>query len=249
MASLVCRWLEMTDGGADPSAGGDPPSATADAAGGGADSEAAAGARLDEAFYLRQLAAERFDPQHFATVFTSGGSGAPQWLNGLIATPGAPRSRARWPGLPPGPHPQRPTCGCPGLSRPRAVHCRGSLFSVPPGRAVQELPAPQLCHPQDPDAARQGEGGAAADGARCPACTPSPLRATSTAALPPSPGNPALPSRLNHAALPIADPCCPPPTAGGCRGWQPGGLLWGVPPPHGRQAGGGGGGSRRSSAG
>lgn len=39
---------------------------------------------------------ERFDPQLFATVFTSGGSGAPQWLNGLIAEPGSCQA-----GLPP----------------------------------------------------------------------------------------------------------------------------------------------------
>ena len=37
------------------------------------------------------LCQERFDPGLFAGVFTSGGSGAPQWLNGLIAEPGACR--------------------------------------------------------------------------------------------------------------------------------------------------------------
>jgi hypothetical protein len=57
---------------------------------GGGGGQAPAQQRLDEAFYLRQLAKERFDPQLFATVFTSGGSGAPGWLNGLIAEPGKP---------------------------------------------------------------------------------------------------------------------------------------------------------------
>ncbi|PRW60315.1 Negative elongation factor D [Chlorella sorokiniana] len=37
--------------------------------------------------YAQMASLERFDPQLFATVFTSGGSGAPQWLNGLIAEP------------------------------------------------------------------------------------------------------------------------------------------------------------------
>jgi len=41
----------------------------------------------DEAYYLRKLAKERFDPKKFAGVFQAGGSGAPKWINGLIADP------------------------------------------------------------------------------------------------------------------------------------------------------------------
>jgi negative elongation factor C/D len=41
----------------------------------------------DEAYYLRKLAKERFDPGKFAGVFQAGGSGAPKWINGLIADP------------------------------------------------------------------------------------------------------------------------------------------------------------------
>ncbi|EFN60006.1 hypothetical protein CHLNCDRAFT_133173 [Chlorella variabilis] len=119
MASLVCRWLEMTEqsggGGGGGTSGGGPGAANggtaaaaaaaspgswaaargghgggSGAAGGSAGAAAGGGGPLDEAFYLRQLAKERFDPHLFATVFTSGGSGAPQWLNGLIASPGTP---------------------------------------------------------------------------------------------------------------------------------------------------------------
>lgn len=98
MASLVCRWLKMIEGDDVPaSAAAAAPSASAAAAAappadGGAPAAArgqpTTGQELDESFYLRQLAKERFDPAHFATVFTSGGSGAPQWLSGLIAEPG-----------------------------------------------------------------------------------------------------------------------------------------------------------------
>lgn len=41
----------------------------------------------DEAYYLRKLAKERFDPKKFSGVFQAGGSGAPKWINGLIADP------------------------------------------------------------------------------------------------------------------------------------------------------------------
>lgn len=92
MASLVCRWLKTTDPA--PAAGAATPAAAGAAAGGGGVGQAPARQRLDEAFYLRQLAKERFDPQLFATVFTSGGSGAPGWLNGLIAEPGKRRLTA-----------------------------------------------------------------------------------------------------------------------------------------------------------
>lgn len=129
MASLVCRWLKMsepeddgstvhTDASAADANANSGAAGSSLAPGGGtaqrADPERAAAAaaaaaaaggggrqehhglhhhqqqrvQLDEAFYLRQLAKERFDPQLFATVFTSGGSGAPQWLNGLIASSG-----------------------------------------------------------------------------------------------------------------------------------------------------------------
>ena len=43
---------------------------------------------LDEAHFLRKLAQERFDPGRFAGIFSSGGSGAPPWLNDLISEPG-----------------------------------------------------------------------------------------------------------------------------------------------------------------
>ncbi|GAB4822406.1 hypothetical protein N2152v2_009452 [Parachlorella kessleri] len=78
MASLVCAWLKLTDEDAQ---GG----AAAAAEPGGHAGPPSKKQRLDEAFYLRQLAKERFDPQRFAGIFSSGGSGAPQWLNGLIA--------------------------------------------------------------------------------------------------------------------------------------------------------------------
>ncbi|KAL4427705.1 hypothetical protein ABPG75_001794 [Micractinium tetrahymenae] len=93
MASLVCRWLKMTeedDAPASTTAGAAAAGGAAAAAVPAAEGARVAGARgqeLDEAFYLRQLAKDRFDPAFFATVFTSGGSGAPQWLNGLIAEP------------------------------------------------------------------------------------------------------------------------------------------------------------------
>lgn len=75
MSSLVCHWIKLTEEGGE----GVEASATTPR-GGRAKSQA-----LDEAYYLRQLARERFDPQRFAGIFSSGGSGAPQWLNGLIA--------------------------------------------------------------------------------------------------------------------------------------------------------------------
>lgn len=105
MASLVCRWLKMTETDAPAAAGGGggsggPDEPAAASAGGGAGGGGTGGQharQLDEAFYLRQLAKERFDPHLFATVFTSGGSGAPQWLNGLIEEPGAWLLGGCWP--------------------------------------------------------------------------------------------------------------------------------------------------------
>ena len=38
----------------------------------------------DEATFLRQLALEKFKPAIFSGIFSSGGSGAPKWLNSLI---------------------------------------------------------------------------------------------------------------------------------------------------------------------
>lgn len=43
------------------------------------------GHEMDEAFFLRELVLEKFDPQKFAGIFSAGGSGAPYWLNELIA--------------------------------------------------------------------------------------------------------------------------------------------------------------------
>ena len=40
---------------------------------------------MDEAFFLRKLVLERFDPQMFAGIFSAGGSGIPQWINALLA--------------------------------------------------------------------------------------------------------------------------------------------------------------------
>lgn len=40
---------------------------------------------MEEAHFLRKLVLGRFDPQKFAGIFSAGGSGAPQWLNGLIS--------------------------------------------------------------------------------------------------------------------------------------------------------------------
>lgn len=40
--------------------------------------------QFDEAAYLRQLVLEKFKPSIFSDIFTSGGSGAPKWLNSLI---------------------------------------------------------------------------------------------------------------------------------------------------------------------
>lgn len=45
-------------------------------------------AEMDEAYFLRSLAFERYDPQKFANIFSAGGSGAPKWLNALIDDPG-----------------------------------------------------------------------------------------------------------------------------------------------------------------
>ncbi|BDA42837.1 Negative elongation factor D [Coccomyxa sp. Obi] len=39
-------------------------------------------AAFDEAYYLRELAKDLFDPDKFSGVFTSGGSGPPRWLDG-----------------------------------------------------------------------------------------------------------------------------------------------------------------------
>ncbi|KAK9909351.1 hypothetical protein WJX75_000889 [Coccomyxa subellipsoidea] len=44
--------------------------------------ESATIAAFDEAFFLRELAKELFDPDKFSGVFTSGGSGPPRWLDG-----------------------------------------------------------------------------------------------------------------------------------------------------------------------
>lgn len=40
---------------------------------------------MDEAYFLRQLVLEKFDPQKFSGIFSAGGSGAPKWLSGLIS--------------------------------------------------------------------------------------------------------------------------------------------------------------------
>jgi negative elongation factor C/D len=40
---------------------------------------------MDEAFFLRQLVLDKFDPQKFSGIFSAGGSGAPKWLSGLIS--------------------------------------------------------------------------------------------------------------------------------------------------------------------
>ena len=132
---------------------------------------------------------ERFDPQLFATVFTSGGSGAPQWLNGLIAEPGGFMSlsvvhpclaSAAVPVVPSFRHtlefclPEPAPCGwcgaptCLFQAMLRMAHLptlrppcphRGPPAGVRAGGAVQELAAAQLCHPQNPDAAGAREGG------------------------------------------------------------------------------------------
>ena len=53
---------------------------------------------------LQELAQQRFDPEKFAGIFTSGGGGPPRWLhgnNGLLAAKYAHQldSRATLPGL------------------------------------------------------------------------------------------------------------------------------------------------------
>lgn len=131
---------------------------------------------------------ERFDPQLFATVFTSGGSGAPQWLNGLIAEPGGtchcllftlalpgllclwcrasdtqvclpePALGGGWCGAPACLLQAMLRAAHPPTPRPPCPH-RGPPAGVRAGGAVQELAAAQLCHPQNPDAAGAREGG------------------------------------------------------------------------------------------
>lgn len=44
------------------------------------------GRRLyDEAYFLRSLVLDRFDPEKFSRIFAAGGSGAPKWLNSLVS--------------------------------------------------------------------------------------------------------------------------------------------------------------------
>ncbi len=142
MASLVCRWLKMVEEddvpastaaipGVSAAAGAVSPADGNTAAGGRG--QAAAGRELDEPFYLRQLAKERFDPHYFATVFTSGGSGAPQWLSGLIAEPG--KWRFAQGGL-------RDSATAAGAKRGQQPH-RHTL-QRPAGLARQLLPSPCL---------------------------------------------------------------------------------------------------------
>lgn len=191
--------------GGSAAAGAAPPADGGTVAGGRG--QAAAGRELDEPFYLRQLAKERFDPHFFATVFTSGGSGAPQWLSGLIAEPGKwrfARTSATAAGAKRGQQPRRHTLQRPaGLARqllppclatlagpaclpalwdgagwqqgdwnqqyctpPNPAFCRRPLPGLRAGGQVQELAAAQLCHPQDPHAARAREGGARGRAAR-----------------------------------------------------------------------------------
>lgn len=50
----------------------------------GSQKESAGQFAWNEAYFLRQLVLEKFNPSKFAGIFSKGGSGAPLWLNGLI---------------------------------------------------------------------------------------------------------------------------------------------------------------------
>ena len=94
MASLACDWLRAVSeparpAAASPDAPAAPPPQQQQLAAGGHAAAHREGEAHDEAFFLRDMVRQRFDPGAFAGIFSSGGGGAPRWLSALIADEGA----------------------------------------------------------------------------------------------------------------------------------------------------------------
>lgn len=84
MGSLLCSWLRFVEEEEDQEQEGARYAARAAKTHDEPSIAKPAKNQFDEAAYLRQLALEKFKPSIFSGIFSSGGSGAPKWLNSLI---------------------------------------------------------------------------------------------------------------------------------------------------------------------